>query len=272
MRRLLEPEYYSLHRAAYPFIKFEVKIPQDHDSSKHAGQSDVDGAPRSSAEADPSHLHFSAVASSHCFEEFWLDDRDCKPDEDESNTVIKALQCFRDTLSAESELNLSIFSKNQRQRNHIDILDGPEIVSQIQKMSEEEQLKEKTDLLKKLEELRKLEEPEETEKKKLSKSFTMESSLLDMKIDYIQWKIRKDIEHLDAEISKKRSLFSESIDNLLGCLEGLAECKVVHKSLLNLKLLEAFKFLLNSDDCFMKVCVSVLFRIIPSCDANLMPF
>jgi hypothetical protein len=272
MRRLLEPEYYSLHRAAYPFIKFEVKIPQDHDSSKHAGQPDVDGAPRSSAEADPSHLHFSAVASSHCFEEFWLDDRDCKPEEDESNTVIKALQCFRDTLSAESELNFSIFSKNQRQRNHVDILDGPEIVSQIQKMSEEEQLEEKKDLLKKLEELRKLEEPEETEKKKLSKTFTMESNLLDMKIDYIQWKIRKDIEHLDAEISKKRSLFSESIDNLLGCLEGLAECKVVHKSLLNLKLLEAFKFLLNSDDFFMKVCVSVLFRIIPSCDATLMPF
>ena len=107
------------------FIKFEVKIPQDHDSSKHAGQPDVDGAPRSSAEADPSHLHFSAVASSHCFEEFWLDDRDCKPEEDESNTVIKALQCFRDTLSAESELNLSIFSKSQRQRNHIDILDRP---------------------------------------------------------------------------------------------------------------------------------------------------
>ncbi len=265
MRRLLEPEYYSLHRAAYPFIKFEVKIPQDHDSSRHAGLADVGSAPGPSAEANPSHLHFSAVAASHCFEEFWLDDRDGKAGEEETSATIRALQCFRDTLSAESELNLSIFSKNQRQQNHLDILDGPAIVSQIEKMSEEEQLKEKTDLLLKLKEL------EEADKRKLSQAYTKDSSLLEMKIEYIQLKIGKDIEHLDAEISKKKLHFSGTIDKLLACLESLPGGKVIQKSFLNLKLLEAFKFFLNSDDLVVKVCVFILFQMIPTRYANVMP-
>ncbi len=214
MRRLLEPEYYSLHRAAYPSIQFEVKIPQDHDSSKHAGPSDVSGAPRSSTEANASHLHFSAVAPSYCFEEFWLEDRDCRPGQDEYRTTINALQCFRDTLSAKSELNLSIFSKHQRQQNHIDILDVPEAVSR---------------------------------------------------------KIGKDIEHLDAEISKKQLHFIGTVDKLLACIESLPGGKVIQKSFLNLKLLEAFKFFLNSDGLIVKVCVLILFQMIPTRDANVMP-
>ncbi len=255
IRRLLEPEYYSSHRAAYPFIKFEVKIPQDHGSSKHAGLSDTVSAPGPNTEANPSPLNFSAVASSHCFEEFLLDDRDDGTGEEETGATIRALQCFRDTLSAESELNLSIFSKNQRQQNHLDILDGPEIVSQIAKMSEEEQLKEKTDLLLKMEEL------EETEKRKLSQAYTKDSNLLAMKIEYIQWKIGKDIEHLDSEISKKRSHFIGTIDKLLECLDSLPGSKVIQKSFLNLKLLEAFKFFLNSDDLVVKVCVLIFFHM-----------
>jgi hypothetical protein len=243
-----------------------VKIPQHHDGSKHAGLSDVGSATGPSAEVSSSHLHFFAVATSHCFEEFWLDDRDGKTEEDETGATIKALQCFRDTLSAQSELNLSIFSKNQRQQNHLEILDGPEIVSQIEKMSEEEQLKEKTDLLLKFKEL------EETEQKKLPQAYTKDSSLSEMKIEYIQWKIAKDIEHLDAEISKKQSHFSSTIDKLLACLESLPGSKVIQKSFLNLKLLEAFKFFLNSDDLVVKVRVFILFQMIPTRDANVMPY
>jgi hypothetical protein len=109
MRRFLEPEYYPSHRAAYPFIKFMVTIPKDDD--KDAAVTEHEVPSRSSADANPT--TFVAVARSHCFEELWLNDKDCIPEQDKHRATLKALQCFRDILVAESDLNLALFSKNQ---------------------------------------------------------------------------------------------------------------------------------------------------------------
>jgi hypothetical protein len=109
MRRFLEPEYYPSHRAAYPFIKFKVTIPKNDDEDAALTEREVPS--RSSADANPT--TFVAVAPSHCFEELWLNDKDSIPEEDKYRATLKALQCFRDILVAESELNLALFSKNQ---------------------------------------------------------------------------------------------------------------------------------------------------------------
>ncbi len=262
MRRLLEPEYYSYHRAAYPFIQFKVTVPQDDGILNDSVPMDDEVPSINSAQTNPT--TFVAVASSHCFEEFWLDDTDWKPpEEDKMNAteekteslqkLMKLVENFRDTLRAESELNLSVFSKTQRQKNHLDILDGPEIVSQIEQMSADEQIKERKEKL-----LSKLKELVENEKVKLSPEYTMESTLSEMKREYIRLKVEKDIQHLDDQIRKKQEKFSLCVDTLLGCLEALVGSKVIHKNLVNLKLLETFKFFLNSDSLVLKVWVFVL--------------
>jgi hypothetical protein len=76
--------------------------------------------------------------------------------------------------------------------------------------------------------------------------------------DSVSHKIDDDIKHLDLEIKKQQSEFSQRIELLLG-VEGiscgsLAACHVSQKNIVSLKLLEAFKFFLNSDNLVRKVC------------------
>jgi hypothetical protein len=198
MRRLLEPEYYSFHRAAYPFIQFKVCIPNDDDGS--------DGS-------DSNITTFVAVAHSHCFEEFLLDDEEFNPSEEiKSNAIANDIHLFRWASGLPAILNGAEIER--------------QFLAKVEELSAEQQIAEKKELLFKLMELMK------NEKVKLSQEFTVDSLLLDMKKEYIRLNVGKNIQQLalrffrvtiHAESEFKLSVFAKTQreSNHLGILTKL---------------------------------------------------
>jgi hypothetical protein len=181
MRRLLEPEYYSNHKASYPFIKFHVEIMQKkaqlEDTSGHGGA------------AVPRDFAFVATCSSHCVEELWLSDKDFTPDDKKHTASRRALTVFSDMLHSESELKNAVFSKTEVQKSGC-----------------------------------------------------------------------RDDNIYDQERNDKEEKFDNAIKELMGSDANdtrgvLVECKLVHKNLVDLKLLEVFKYFLNSENLIHEVRV-----------------
>jgi hypothetical protein len=112
MRRLLEPEYYPLHADVYPSVQIALKVPPNGDSVGAASQCSSDDCRGAVGVASAEATTFVADVYSHYFEELWLSEKDFKQEGTlETDSMGRALRCFREVSNAESHLNTANVSK-----------------------------------------------------------------------------------------------------------------------------------------------------------------